>query len=122
MEKKDRNIKIGVATEEQVNREFIEAWHKAKDRAVKTSEERLYFIDASMFFQVLSKRRIDLLRALHKHGASSIRQLSKLLNRDYKNVYRDVQLLKNAGLIHQDDLNKIYVPWDKIETEIAIAA
>ncbi len=60
MEKKDRNIKIGVATEEQVNREFIEAWHKAKDREVKTSEERLYFIDASMFFQVLSKRKIDL--------------------------------------------------------------
>ncbi len=119
---KDKNIKIGLATEEQVNKEFIETWRKAEIEKIDTSEEHLYFIDPSTFFQVLSKRRIALLKALHKHKISSIRELSRILKRDYKNVYQDVQLLKKAGLIHQDSNKKIYVPWDKIKAEIALAA
>ena len=120
--KENKNIKIGIATEEQVNKEFVQAWHKAKGEKIEPSEERLYFIDPATFFQVLSKRRIALLKALHTHGVSSIRELSRLLKRDYKNVYQDVQLLKNAGLIYQNSAKRIYVPWDKINAEIALAA
>ena len=122
MIKESKNIKIGLATEEQVNEEFLQAWHKAEKEKVKTPEEHLYFIDPSTFFQVLSKRRIALLKALHARGISSIRELSRLLKRDYKNVYQDVQLLKKAGLIHQDSTKRVYVPWDKIKAEIALAA
>lgn len=117
-----KNIKIGLATEEQVNREFIEAWHRAQKENIESPEENLYFIDPSTFFQVLSKRRIALLKALHSQGISSIRELSRILKRDYKNVYQDVQLLKKAGLIHQDAMKRIYVPWDKLKTEIKLAA
>ena len=119
---KEKNIKIGLATESEINREFIEAWHKAEKEEIELPEERLYFMEPSNFFQVLTKRRIALLKALHNHGISSIRELSRLLNRDYKNVYQDVQLLKKAGLIHQDTAKKIYVPWDKIKAEIPLAA
>ena len=117
-----KNIKIGLVTEEQVNKEFIDAWHRAKGKEIKIPEERLYFLDPATFFRVLSKRRIALLQVLHAHGISSIRELSKLLKRDYKNVYQDVQLLKKADLIHQDKTKRIYVPWDKINAEIALAA
>ena len=119
---KSRKIKIGLATEEQVNREFIEAWYRAEEEKIETPEENLYFIDPTTFFQVLSKRRIALLKALHSHGVSSIRQLSRILKRDYKNVYQDVQLLKKAGLIHQDNTKRVYVPWDKLKAEIELAA
>jgi predicted transcriptional regulator len=122
MTKQTRNIKIGIATEEQINKEFIKTWHKAEKGEIEVPEERLYFVDPKTFFQVLSKRRIALLKVLHTHGVSSIRELSRLLNRDYKNVYQDVQLLKKMGLIHQDENKKIYVPWDKINAEISLAA
>jgi predicted transcriptional regulator len=122
MSKKSKNIKVGVASEEQVNKEFIKAWHRAEREEIEVSEERLYFIDPKVFFQVLSKRRIALLKALHAHGVSSIRELSRLLNRDYKNVYQDVKLLKKMGLIHQDKNKRIYVPWDKINAEISLTA
>ena len=115
-------FKIGLATEEQVNKEFIQAWHRAEKENIELPEEHLYFIDPSTFFQVLSKRRIALLKALHSHGVSSIRKLSRLLKRDYKNVYQDVQLLKKAGLIHQNSMKRIYVPWNKLKTEIELAA
>ncbi len=121
MTKKTRNIKVGIANEEQINREFIRAWHKAEKGEIEVAEERLYFLDPKTFFQVLSKRRIALLKALHAHGVSSIRELSRQLNRDYKNVYQDVKLLKKMGLIHQDENKRIYVPWDKINAEISLA-
>ncbi len=119
---KNKKIKIGLATEDKVNREFIEAWHKAEKKSIETAEENLYFIDPTTFFRVLTKRRIALLKALHSQGVSSIRQLSRILKRDYKNVYQDVQLLKKAGLIYQDDMKRIYVPWDKLKAEIELAA
>ncbi len=122
MIERDKNIKMGLATEEQINQEFIDAWHRAEKDKKVVPEERLYFLDAATFFQVLSKCRIALLKVLHAHGVSSIRRLSRLLKRDYKNVYQDVQLLKKAGLIHQDATKRIYVPWDKINAEIALAA
>ncbi len=119
---KDKKLKIGLATEEQVNKEFIDVWHKAEQDTITTPEENLYFVDPATFFQVLSKRRIALLQVLHSQGVSSIRKLSQLLKRNYKNVYQDVQLLKKAGLIHQDPQKRIYVPWDKLRAEIELAA
>jgi len=119
---KEKNIKIGISDERKVNLVFIETWHRAEKEDVDIPEERLYFMEPSNFFQVLSKRRIALLKVLHEHGVSSIRELSRLLKRDYKNVYNDVQLLRKAGLIHQDSAKRIYVPWDKIKAEIALAA
>ncbi|HDH06572.1 MAG TPA: hypothetical protein ENH01_12855 [Nitrospirae bacterium] len=119
---KSKNIKVGVASEEQVNKEFIEAWHKTEKGEIEVPEERLYFAEPKIFFQVLSRRRIELLKILHTHGISSIRELSRILNRDYKNVYQDVKLLKKIGLIHQDENKRIFVPWDKINAEISLAA
>ena len=116
-----KNIKVAITTEEQVNKEFINAWHRARKGEISVPEERCYFLDPATFFSVLSKRRIALLQYLHAHDHSSIRNLSKMLKRDYKNVHQDVQLLKKAGLISMDDSQKIFVPWDTINAEIPLA-
>jgi len=121
MNKDKKNIKVGIATEEQVNKEFINAWHRARKGEISVPEERCYFLEPTTFFSVLSKRRIALLQHLRAHGVSSIRNLSKMLKRDYKNVHQDVHLLKKAGLISMDDSQKIFVPWDTINAEIPLA-
>lgn len=121
MNNDQKNIKVGITTEEQVNKEFINAWHRARKGEISIPEERCYFLDSATFFSVLSKRRIALLQQLHTYGVSSIRNLSKMLKRDYKNVYQDVQLLKKAGLISMDDSQRIFVPWDTINAEISLA-
>ena len=122
MNKDKKNIKVGIATEEHVNKEFIDAWHRARKGEISVPEERCYFLESTTFFSVLSERRIALLQHLRAHGVSSIRNLSKMLKRDYKNVHQDVQLLKKAGLISMDDSQKIFVPWDTINAEISLAA
>jgi len=118
----NKKIKMGVASEEEVFQEFVDMWHRAESEIINESEEHLYFMDAATFFKVLSKGRIALLKALHSHGSTSIRKLSQLLKRDYKNVHQDVQLLIKVGLIQQDEAKLISVPWDKINAEITLAA
>jgi predicted transcriptional regulator len=121
MKKPKKSITVGIASEEQVNQEFIQAWRRAESNAISLPEERLYFLDTNTFFSLLSPRKLKLLQTLHTQGESNIQALSKMLRRKYSTVYRDVQLLKKAGLICQKDSHAIFVPWDTIRTEINLA-
>ncbi len=122
MNERQHSIKVGIATEEQVNQEFIDAWRRARQNEIDDVEESLYFLEPAKFFSLLSKGRIALLQTLRTQGSSSIRALSKTLGRDYKNVYQDVQLLSGANLIQKTPSQKIFVPWDKIQAEINLAS
>lgn len=118
MKTSKKSLTLGIATEEQVNREFIDAWHRAENDDLNVPEERLYFLTPKTFFNLLSSRRLKLLHILYQQGAINIQTLSKMLRRKYPNVCQDVQLLKNAGLIRQKDAHRVFVPWDTIRTEI----
>ncbi len=117
-----KKMNVHIASDAAMNQAFINAWQKAEKSEQDQSEEHLYFEDAATLLKVLSNQRLSLLVVLHTLGSTSIRALSKELRRDYKNVYDDVQILKQAGLIHETSVKKIYVPWTKIHTEIDLAA
>lgn len=122
MKKKSSKIKVEIATEEKINQEFITQWKQAERGKQHITTEKLYFLDVATLLSVLSDKRLALLQTLHELGACSIRALGQTLKRDYKNVFQDVQLLKHAGLIEDNKAREIYVPWDKIQTEINLAA
>jgi predicted transcriptional regulator len=52
----------------------------------------------------------------------SIRALSKDLERDYKSVHGDVSKLMELGLIIKRDDGKIEAPYDRIISDIRMAA
>jgi len=120
--KKGTKIKVGIATEKKINKEFIDAWKRAERNEIIKPEEKLYFLDAKTLLRVLSEKRLALLHNLRHCGKTSIKSLSKDLGRNYRNVYDDVKILRDAGLIQQTDSKEIYVPWDKIQAEIDLAA
>ncbi len=93
----EKSISVGITTEEQIDQEFIDAWHQAERGKINVPEERLYFLESKTFFSLLSPRRLKLLHALRPRGVISIQTISKVLRRKYQNVERDVQLLKKAG-------------------------
>jgi len=68
--------------------------------------------------KVLTSKRLELLRHLHRNPEASIRSLSKSLNRDYKNVHDDVTALVSAGLI--DDHDGLRAEYDGIEMKMAL--
>ena len=112
-----KKILVGITSEEQVNQEFIDAWHRAERHEIASPEQRLYFLEPEMLLHLLSKRRLLLLHTLRAKGKTSVRMLSQILQRNYKNVFRDVQILKTAGLIEESN-SDIFVPYDRIRAEI----
>ena len=122
MSKSKNRIRIGIATEDRVNQEFIDAWHRAERGALTEAEEHLYFLDTETFLQILSHSRLDILYTLRAKGMISVQTLSKMLERKYEHVYQDVQLLKKAGLIQETASENMFVPWDKIQAEIDLSS
>ncbi len=119
--KKNKKITGGIASEDKINKEFINVWKRAEQNKTKKTEERLYFLDIKTLLHVLSDKRLSLLNILHQSGNVSIKALSRITGRNYRNVYDDVKLLMNAGLIHKNESKEIFVPWDKIQAEIELA-
>lgn len=116
------DIKIGVATPEQLGAEFVQAWETALERGVpERPSVGVYFTSLSGLLKTLSEQRLVLLRTLRRSGAMSIRALARNLGRDYKNVHADVQILKRCGLIAEGD-DGVRTPWDKIQAELDLAA
>ncbi len=47
----------------------------------------------------LTPRRVELLSFLSRNDVKSIKELSKLLKRNYKNVYDDIKALEEYGMV-----------------------
>lgn len=124
MKRKANKVLIGVRLPEDAAKEAIRAWKRAeRGEPVEKPVDRVYFTDENTLFKTLSTKRRELLRFLrHKSGAVSIKQLTERIGRDYKNVHSDVKLLGRLGLIQCDKDKKVFVPWDNIALEIALAA
>jgi predicted transcriptional regulator len=57
------------------------------------------FPDFETLGRVISGARIEPLHAIRVHKPKSIQELAKKVDRDFKNVYQDVKLLAEYGLI-----------------------
>ncbi len=118
-----RDFKIGIKTWDESSRETAELFEQF-DAGVFTAHpvERVFFHDVKTFLRYITPKRIDLLEELHRNGAISIRALAKLLNRSYKNVFDDVKLLEQAGLVEKAENGLYSVPWDEVSASFKLAA
>lgn len=57
------------------------------------------FPDFETLGRAITGARIELLHAIRTHKPKSIQELSTIVERDFKNVYQDVKLLSEYGLI-----------------------
>lgn len=62
-------------------------------------EKSLNFSDISMLRQLLSNEKARILYTIQHKKPNSIYQLAKLLERDFKSVRKDLEILKNFGFI-----------------------
>lgn len=79
----------------------------------------LNFESWELLTAVLTPRRLELLRQLHRVPVASVRSLAGTLNRAYANVHADVTALAEAGLIERDERG-IRAGYDEITTRIAL--
>src|SRR5258708_40009286 len=114
----DVKITVGGAIEDEASRRFVDAWHRG-ERGETFQERHLVFESWDALTRVLTGKRMELLRYVHRHKVASVRALAKALGRDYSNVHADVQALTAAGLLDSTDAG-VRADYDAIETKIAI--
>lgn len=121
---KVRNIKIEIKSTEDSLNEFKDYWKNIEKGEKVEKKEALYFESLNVLRSVLTTKRIELLKAIAKHKPKSIYELSKIVNRDLKNVNEDVKLLSELGLLElkksKTDKERIepVVEYDRIMIEI----
>jgi predicted transcriptional regulator len=118
-----RDFKVAIKSFEESNKETTELFRQF-DNGIFPDQpiERVYFHDVKTFLKYITPRRFELLEQLRQNGAMSIRALSKLLHRHYKNVYDDVKLLEQIGLVEKDAVGLYCVPWDEVSASFRLAA
>ena len=107
-------------------------FHKSKKEFKKLEEEKLkksidvLSLSEDEYRNLFSKKRLDIIKALRHKKFISIYELAKQLNRPYKNVYDDINLLLELDIIEKTEDKKThkdnyYVEFDKINVEIPVS-
>lgn len=104
-------------------------FEKSKEEFKKLDEGKLkkpvnvLSLSEDEYRNLFTKKRVDIIKALKHKKFISIYELAKELNRQYKNVYDDVNLLLELGIIEKTENKKThkdnyYADFDKISVEI----
>lgn len=123
---KVRNIKISIKSEEELFNEVKDVWSKLEKGEKTGKHEGISFESFEAMRKVLTEERLRILKTIKKNQPGSIYELAKILHRDIKNTFNDVQFLAQAGLIElkktKDGREKTtpMVNYDKILLEIPV--
>lgn len=123
---KVRNIKIAIKSDKELYSEVKDVWEKLEKGEKVKKHEGVSFKSLEAMRKVLTEERLRILKTIKKEHPSSIYELAKLLKRDVKNTFNDVQFLAQAGLIElkktKDDRERTIprVNYDKILLEIPV--
>jgi predicted transcriptional regulator len=99
---------------EQAGRRFVHAWRALENRK-RVRERHLSFESLEELLLVLTPKRWELLKHVHRSAVRSIRALSVELKRDYRRVHDDVEALAAAGLLERDG-RAVRADYDAIES------
>ena len=117
------NRTIGIKSTQDFFGELERDW-VAIDKGMPTPEpiHRIYFESPEVLSKVFTRQRHNLLKVLHANGPLTIRALAALLERNYKNVYEDVKILEESGMVERDSKNHVLAPYEKLTIELQLTA
>jgi predicted transcriptional regulator len=100
----------------------VDAWHRAERGELTgvNAEVHIGFETWETMVRVLSPKRLELLRHLHRNPAKNIRALAAALGRDYRRVHEDVEALEAAGLLERDKAG-VRADYDAFDVKLRVA-
>lgn len=116
---KIKKVIIEIKPLDESLKEFAEVFGKIKRGENVSKKKSVGFSDVETFRKFFSVKRMELLKVIKHEKPKSIYQLAKLTNREYKNVYDDVELLERLGLITKEN-HHVGVDFSKLSIEIAV--
>ena len=101
-------VTLSVASRAEVTARALEAF------GGKAQGSRISFASVELLWQVLSPKRLDILRAMAGQGGLSIREVAKRVGRDVKAVHGDVRALLEGGLLDRTDEGRVIFPYGAV--------
>ena len=97
--------KIGIKSLEEVLQDTKEVMKKIErgEKVKPVKEPQVYFASFEAFRKALTEQRLKIIKTIRKEHPASIYELAKIVGRDKKITFDDVQYLAQVGLI---DLTK----------------
>jgi len=83
---------------------------------------RISFATPEFLWQVLTAKRLELLKVLCGGGPVSIREAARRFGRDVIAVHGDVTALLDAGVLNRTPEGQIEFPFDAVEVEFVLRA
>ena len=97
---KELQVHVG-ETMNDLGARAIAAWNRM-GRGEDVQEKHVSFANWETMVRVLSPKRLELLRHVHRDPAKNISALAQALGRNYRRVHEDVEALAAAGLLDRD--------------------
>lgn len=83
---------------------------------------RISFDSAELLWEVLTARRLEILRVLTGSGALSIREIARRVGRDVKAVHAGVHALLGPGVVDRDEEGKIFFRYQAVRVDFKWSA
>lgn len=117
-------LRITVTTGDAAFDEAI-AQASAADSSGGSCEEALRAFDSlAAVRELLTDRRLEVLRSVHEESPESISALARRLDRPYAVVHDDVGTLASHGLLHFSDgprgAKRPFVPYESIRVDVPL--
>lgn len=98
---KIKKVKVGIKNIQTALHEFVDTGKVLQKGQKIKKESGVYFSSIEAFRRALTPKRMEVLHTIRTQKPSSIHVLSRMLNRDVKNIAMDVQYLTQVGLVEK---------------------
>jgi predicted transcriptional regulator len=124
-----KTVSFSIRPIDDVMDDVVETFEAARTgrRIPKEPREEVGFTSIEAARNFLTRERLTLLRTIRTRHPSSLYELAKIVERDFKNVQEDIQILERHGLVQiakePRGRRKVKVPrvtFDEIALRIAI--
>ncbi|MDA8051229.1 MAG: hypothetical protein M0002_14715 [Rhodospirillales bacterium] len=119
---KELQVHVGDRLDD-MGRRFVDTWHRAErgELSDENAERHVGFESLELLVRVMTPRRMELLRQVHRQPARSVRALAQALGRDYRRAHEGVRALVHAGLLDRDE-GGLHADYEtvRIETRLAL--
>ncbi|MEZ3117578.1 transcriptional regulator [Halobaculum sp. MBLA0147] len=120
-----RTLVVTVGTIEDVEERAQTAFERAleDEPPVEEGPRRITFESTDELGRVFSPRAIDLLRTIAREDPASIREAARLIDRDIRDVSRNLDRLEEYDVIEYDSdgrSKRPVVPYDDIQIDLGL--
>jgi len=120
-----KTLIVTVESISAVQQRTAEAFEQALGDGVPEEDapRRLSFENTDQLAQVLTPRAIDLLQAIAQEEPDSIREATRLVNRDIKQVSENLERLEEYGIVefvNEGRAKRPVVPYDEIDIQLPL--